>query len=84
MRVEDSQASSRWAGYAGNTGIWVLWFQQDFPPQHYLNDRFHMDRAIKLAQVIDGTSNTIPISERAHSTLDDSSERRRPESTQVL
>jgi prepilin-type N-terminal cleavage/methylation domain-containing protein/prepilin-type processing-associated H-X9-DG protein len=59
-----------YTSYAGNTGTWMLWFQQDFPPQQYMNGLFHLKSAVRLAQITDGTSNTLAFSERAHSLLD--------------
>ena len=57
----------KYTSYAGNSGTWQLWFQQDFPPQQYMNGLFHIRSAVRLAQITDGTSNTIAFSERRHS-----------------
>jgi prepilin-type N-terminal cleavage/methylation domain-containing protein len=61
----------KYTSYAGNTGTWMLWFQQDFPPQRYMNGLFHIRSAVRPAEVTDGTSNTLAFSERAHTMLDD-------------
>jgi prepilin-type N-terminal cleavage/methylation domain-containing protein/prepilin-type processing-associated H-X9-DG protein len=61
----------RYTSYAGNSGTWMLWFQQDFPPQRYMNGLFHIRSAVRLADVTDGTSNTMAFSEHAHTLLDD-------------
>ena len=54
-------------------GTWMLWYQQEFPPQQFMNGLFHIRSAVTLAQITDGTSNTIAFSERAHTLLDDDS-----------
>jgi prepilin-type N-terminal cleavage/methylation domain-containing protein/prepilin-type processing-associated H-X9-DG protein len=61
----------RYTSYTGNAGTWVLWYQQDFPPQRYMNGLFHIRSAVKLADVTDGTSNTLAFGEHAHSLYDD-------------
>ena len=61
----------RYTSYGGNSGTWVLWFQQDYPPQRYMNGLFHIRSAVRLADLTDGTSQTLAFSERAHSLLDD-------------
>jgi prepilin-type N-terminal cleavage/methylation domain-containing protein/prepilin-type processing-associated H-X9-DG protein len=71
--LDPGQFVMRYTSYAGNCGTWMHWFQQDFPPQKYMNGLFHIKSAVRLAEVKDGTSNTIAFSERAHSLLDDSS-----------
>lgn len=63
----------RYTSYAGNTGTWMLWFQQDYPPQRSMNGLFHIRSAVTLASISDGTSNTFAFSERAHTMLDDTS-----------
>jgi prepilin-type processing-associated H-X9-DG protein len=63
----------KYTSYAGSAGTWMLWFQQDFPPQKNMNGLFHIYSAVTLAKVTDGTSNTIAFSERAHTLLDDES-----------
>jgi prepilin-type N-terminal cleavage/methylation domain-containing protein/prepilin-type processing-associated H-X9-DG protein len=62
-----------YTSYAGNTGTWMLWFQQDFPPQRYMNGLFYLKSAVKLASITDGTSQTLLFGERAHGLLDSSS-----------
>jgi prepilin-type N-terminal cleavage/methylation domain-containing protein/prepilin-type processing-associated H-X9-DG protein len=60
-----------YTSYAGNSGIWQLWYQQDFPPQRFMNGLFHERSAVTFAEITDGTSNTLAFGERAHSLLDD-------------
>jgi prepilin-type N-terminal cleavage/methylation domain-containing protein/prepilin-type processing-associated H-X9-DG protein len=62
-----------YTSYAGNTGTWMLWFQQDFPPQRHMNGLFHLKSAVTLASITDGTSQTLIFGERAHGLLDSSS-----------
>jgi prepilin-type processing-associated H-X9-DG protein len=59
-----------YTSYAGNTGTWMLWFQQDLPPQRHMNGLFHLKSAVTLASITDGTSQTLIFGERAHSLLD--------------
>jgi prepilin-type processing-associated H-X9-DG protein len=63
----------KYTSYAGCAGTWMLWFQQDFPPQQFMNGLFYIRSAVTLAQVRDGTSSTIAFSERAHTLLDQNS-----------
>ena len=69
-QIDPGQTTMRYTSYAGNAGTWMLWFQQDFPPQKKMNGLFHIRSAVALAEIIDGTSNTIGFGERAHSMLD--------------
>ena len=62
-----------YTSYAGSTGIWQYWEQQDPHPQTKMNGLFYQGGAVRLAEIIDGTSNTLFLSERAHSLLDDNS-----------
>src|SRR4051812_23261578 len=48
----------------------MLWFQQDFPPQRFMNGPFHIRSAVTLADITDGTSQTLVFGERAHTLLD--------------
>jgi prepilin-type N-terminal cleavage/methylation domain-containing protein/prepilin-type processing-associated H-X9-DG protein len=61
----------RYTSYTGNAGTWVLWFQQDLPPQRYMNGLFHIRSAVRLAEITDGTSNTMIFGEHAHSLYDE-------------
>jgi prepilin-type N-terminal cleavage/methylation domain-containing protein/prepilin-type processing-associated H-X9-DG protein len=60
-----------YTSYAGCTGRWMLWFQQDYPPQRSMDGLFYIYSAVSFAKITDGTSNTIAFSERAHTLLDD-------------
>jgi prepilin-type N-terminal cleavage/methylation domain-containing protein/prepilin-type processing-associated H-X9-DG protein len=62
-----------YTSYAGNSGTWMLYQWQDPPPQPTMNGLFHVQSSVSLAQITDGTSNTIAFSERAHTLLDDES-----------
>jgi prepilin-type N-terminal cleavage/methylation domain-containing protein/prepilin-type processing-associated H-X9-DG protein len=62
-----------YTSYAGCNGTWMLWFQQDFPPQRYMNGLFFIRSAVTLAQITDGTSQTMALGERAHTLLDNTS-----------
>jgi prepilin-type N-terminal cleavage/methylation domain-containing protein/prepilin-type processing-associated H-X9-DG protein len=62
-----------YSSYAGNAGTWQLWFQQEAQPQPSMNGLFHVESAVRLAQVQDGASNTLLLGERAHGLLDDES-----------
>jgi prepilin-type N-terminal cleavage/methylation domain-containing protein/prepilin-type processing-associated H-X9-DG protein len=67
----DPGATKMWySSYAGNAGTWVLWYQQQLPPQTAMNGVFFIRSAVTFADVTDGTSNTFAYSERAHSMLD--------------
>src|SRR5262249_20161128 len=62
-----------YTSYAGNSGIWQYWFQQDPRPQQRMNGLFHIDSAIRPAAIADGLSNTLLLGERAHTLLDEDS-----------
>src|SRR5262249_46695642 len=40
----------KYTSYTGNAGTWVLWFQQDFPPQRFMNGLFHIRSSVRLAE----------------------------------
>jgi prepilin-type N-terminal cleavage/methylation domain-containing protein/prepilin-type processing-associated H-X9-DG protein len=63
----------RYTSYAGNSGTWMLWYQQELPPQPSMNGLFHIRSAVTLAAITDGLSNTFAFSEHAHTRLDDAS-----------
>jgi prepilin-type processing-associated H-X9-DG protein len=63
----------RYTSYAGNAGTWMLWFQQQLPPQPGMNGLFHIRSAVTFASITDGLSNTFALSEHAHTMLDDAS-----------
>jgi prepilin-type processing-associated H-X9-DG protein len=67
------EATMYYTSYAGNAGIWQLWFQQDFPPQRHMNGLFHIDSSVRPGAITDGLSNTLLLGERAHTLLDDGS-----------
>ena len=62
-----------YTSYAGNSGTWLLWFQQDPVPQSRMNGLFYIQSAVTLASITDGTSHTLAFGERAHGLLDDES-----------
>jgi prepilin-type processing-associated H-X9-DG protein len=66
-------ATMYYTSYAGNSGMWHLFFQQDFPPQQHMNGLFYIDSSVRPADIQDGTSTTLLLSERAHSLLDEDS-----------
>jgi prepilin-type N-terminal cleavage/methylation domain-containing protein/prepilin-type processing-associated H-X9-DG protein len=72
-QLDPGATTMYYTSYAGNAGMWFLWFQQDFPPQSKMNGLFHIRSAVSFADISDGTSSTIAFSERAHSVLDDNS-----------
>ncbi len=39
-----------YTSYAGNTGTWMLWYQQDSVPQKFMNGLFHIHSAVRLAE----------------------------------
>jgi prepilin-type N-terminal cleavage/methylation domain-containing protein/prepilin-type processing-associated H-X9-DG protein len=63
----------KYTSYAGNSGVWQYGWDQDLPPQQNMNELFHSHSAISLAQITDGTSNTIAFGERTRVPLDDQS-----------
>jgi prepilin-type N-terminal cleavage/methylation domain-containing protein/prepilin-type processing-associated H-X9-DG protein len=65
-------AIMHYTSYAGNAGLWMVYPDQD-PTQRSMNGLFHVGSAIRFADIIDGTSNTFLLSERAHSLLDEES-----------
>ena len=71
--ADPGTGTMHYTSYAGDAGTWFLWYQQDFPPQRTANGLFYIRSAVTLAQVTDGTSNTLAFSERPHSLLDDDS-----------
>lgn len=66
-------ATIYYTSYAGNSGTWQLWFQQEPRPQPSMNGLFHVDSSIKPSHITDGMSNTLLLGERAHTLLDDDS-----------
>ena len=70
---DPGEVTMRYTSYAGNAGMWMLWFQQDFPPQNSMNGLFHIRSAVTLASIKDGASQTLAFGERAHTLLDDDS-----------
>ncbi len=58
-----------YTSYAGNSGIWQYWWQQDPMPQRNMNGLFHLNSSTRAAEISDGLSNTLLLGERAHSLL---------------
>jgi prepilin-type N-terminal cleavage/methylation domain-containing protein/prepilin-type processing-associated H-X9-DG protein len=69
-QADPGVTTMRYTSYAGNAGTWVLWFQQQLPPQNDMNGLFYIRSAVSFASITDGSSNTFAFSERAHSMLD--------------
>jgi prepilin-type N-terminal cleavage/methylation domain-containing protein/prepilin-type processing-associated H-X9-DG protein len=63
-------ATMYYASYAGNSGTWQLWFQQEPQPQPSMNGLFHVESSVRPAEIRDGLANTLLLGERAHSLLD--------------
>jgi prepilin-type processing-associated H-X9-DG protein len=63
----------RYTSYAGNVGTWFLWYQQDPIPQRLMNGLFYIRSAVTMADIKDGTSQTLAFGERAHTLLDNES-----------
>ncbi|WZP00734.1 DUF1559 domain-containing protein [Isosphaeraceae bacterium EP7] len=71
--LDPGDASMHYTSYAGNSGTWQLWFQQDPIPQAHMNGLFHLSSSTRMADITDGTSNTFLLGERAHGLLNKSS-----------
>jgi prepilin-type N-terminal cleavage/methylation domain-containing protein/prepilin-type processing-associated H-X9-DG protein len=71
--LDPGAVTMNYTSYAGNAGTWFLFSSQQLPPQKSMNGLFHINSAVTLAAITDGTSNTIAFSERAHSLLDETS-----------
>jgi prepilin-type N-terminal cleavage/methylation domain-containing protein/prepilin-type processing-associated H-X9-DG protein len=71
--LDPGSVTMRYTSYAGNSGTWMYWYQQQLPPQPGMNGLFHIRSAVTLASITDGLSNTFAFSERAHTMLDDPS-----------
>jgi prepilin-type N-terminal cleavage/methylation domain-containing protein/prepilin-type processing-associated H-X9-DG protein len=69
-QIDPGATTMRYTSYAGNSGTWVLWYQQQLPPQNSMNGLFYIRSAVALASITDGSSNTLAFSERAHGMLD--------------
>jgi prepilin-type N-terminal cleavage/methylation domain-containing protein/prepilin-type processing-associated H-X9-DG protein len=69
-QIDPGITTMRYTSYAGNAGTWVLWYQQQLPPQTAMNGLFYIRSAVSFASITDGTSNTLAFGERAHSMLD--------------
>jgi prepilin-type N-terminal cleavage/methylation domain-containing protein/prepilin-type processing-associated H-X9-DG protein len=63
-------ATMYYTSYAGNSGTWQLWYQQDPMPQQHMNGLYYLNSSVRLANITDGTSNTLLLGERAHTLLD--------------
>jgi prepilin-type processing-associated H-X9-DG protein len=72
-QIDPGVTTVRYTSYAGNAGTWVLWYQQQLPPQRDMNGLFYIRSSVTFADVTDGSSNTLAFSERAHSMLDNDS-----------
>jgi prepilin-type N-terminal cleavage/methylation domain-containing protein/prepilin-type processing-associated H-X9-DG protein len=69
-QIDPGVTTMRYTSYAGNAGTWVLWWQQQRPPQTAMNGLFYIRSSVDFAAITDGSSNTLAFSERAHSMLD--------------
>jgi prepilin-type N-terminal cleavage/methylation domain-containing protein/prepilin-type processing-associated H-X9-DG protein len=69
-QLDPGASTMRYSSYAGNAGTWVLWYQQQLPPQTAMNGIFFIRSAVSMAEITDGMSNTFAFSERAHTMLD--------------
>jgi prepilin-type N-terminal cleavage/methylation domain-containing protein/prepilin-type processing-associated H-X9-DG protein len=72
-QLDAGETTMRYTSYAGNAGTWMLWYQQQLPPQTAMNGLFSIRSAVTLASITDGQSSTLAFGERAHSMLDDAS-----------
>ncbi|WP_406698996.1 DUF1559 domain-containing protein [Singulisphaera sp. Ch08] len=73
--LDPGAVTMHYTSYAGNAGTWFLVWDQQAVPQRSMNGLFHINSAVSLAQITDGTSNTLAFGERAHSLLDEESAR---------
>jgi prepilin-type N-terminal cleavage/methylation domain-containing protein/prepilin-type processing-associated H-X9-DG protein len=71
--LDPGVVTMRYTSYGGNAGMWFLWYQQESPPQADMNGLFSVKSATRIADVTDGTSNTLAFGERAQTLLDDQS-----------
>jgi prepilin-type N-terminal cleavage/methylation domain-containing protein/prepilin-type processing-associated H-X9-DG protein len=70
---ESGMVRMHYTSYAGSTGTWQYWYQQDPHPQRNMNGLFYQVGVVQIAEITDGTSSTLLLGERAHTLLDDDS-----------
>ena len=49
-RLDPGATTMHYTSYAGDAGTWILWYQQQLPPQHTANGVFHIRSSVTLAR----------------------------------
>src|SRR5262249_39836923 len=47
-QIDPGVTTMRYTSYAGNAGTWVLWYQQQLPPQNSMNGLFYIRSAVSF------------------------------------